>query len=156
MDDQIAVRHIDSRTDSAEQLDALTKAEGIRAAIVVNRHTLDVFHHKVGNALLGGPAVHQACDVRVLERGKDLPFVSEPSEAFGGSGVVRDLQRNDLTVLLVRTLSEEYPSHAAAADLLDEAVRAESAADARRSCARGLLDDVDGRTGRKHRRFKQR
>jgi hypothetical protein len=156
MDNEIAVGDINGRTDRAEQLESLPKAQGIRGAILVNRHTLNVFHHEVRNTVLGGTAVQQACDVRVFERGENLPFVPERSETFGGSGVVRNLQRNDLAVFLVRTFREEYPSHAAAADLLDDAVGTESAADPWRGCACPLFDEVDGRSSREHGSFKQR
>jgi hypothetical protein len=91
MDNEIAVGHINGRTDRAEQLEPLPEAQGIRGAILVNRRTLNVFHHEVRNTVLGGPAVQQTGDVRVLERGENLPFVSERSETFGGSRVVRNL-----------------------------------------------------------------
>src|SRR5262245_32924678 len=84
MDNQISVRDIDGRTNGAEQLDARSDGERIRGAILVNRHTLDVFHYEVGDAVFGGAGVHQARDVRVLESGEDLPFISERSETFDG------------------------------------------------------------------------
>jgi hypothetical protein len=59
---------------------------------------------------------------------RNLPFVSEPPECLCGSGVVRDLQRNDLAILLVRAFREKHRSHSAAADLLDDAIRTDPAA----------------------------
>ena len=79
-------------------------------AVEVDGLALDVLHHEVGTAGLGGPAVQQSRDPWVLEGRQDLPLLDEarvPALARGGG----DLDRDPLPVSVVVPHGEVDDSH---------------------------------------------
>ena len=79
---------------------------------------VDVLHDEVGQAVVGRAAVEQARDVRVLERGEDLPLgAKRASMQLGVQPRRHDLDRHPLRELAVGALGQVDRAHAAAADL---------------------------------------
>ena len=91
--------------------------------ILVNRKTLDVLHHEVGQSILRGPAIEQARDVRMIKPGQNLSFNAEvPQHRVGVHPRFDQLDRNLLLVLLVGALGQVHRPHPAAADFAKHAV----------------------------------
>ena len=126
MDDEHAVRVIDGRADPAEEPQLVANRQRACLAVPVDRDALDVLHHEVGRAVRGLPAVDEARDRRVIERGQDLPLAAETDQVLGGQRPApHDLDRDALLVAVVVTDGEVNGPHPAAADLADQAIRAE-------------------------------
>ena len=66
VNDEIAMRVIDRRTDVEKHPEPVV--DGIRRSAASRQpRTIDVLHDEVGQAILGGAAVEQAADVRMLQ-----------------------------------------------------------------------------------------
>ena len=66
VDDQVLVRVLHGRANGPEQLQSIDHREPVAIAVLIDRHALDVVHHEVGRSVLGGAAVEQLGDVRVV------------------------------------------------------------------------------------------
>ena len=74
----------------------------------------------------------------MLEGGEDLPLVAEAAQDLVGvHAALDDLERDALLELLVRALGQIDHAHAAAADLLDDAVRPDAHAGSERRVVAG-------------------
>jgi hypothetical protein len=109
--------------DGTEQLEPLAHAEPAPVTVRVDRLALDVLHHEVGPAVRRCTAVQQPRDVGVVARGEDLPLVAEAAQHLVRvHAALDDLERHSLLEMLVRALGQVDHAHAAAADLVDDAV----------------------------------
>ena len=78
MDHQVLVGYLNRFADDAKELEALPDAELVPVTVVVDRLTVDVFHHQVRQAFFGGATVQQSGDVRMLDTGQNLTLTAKP------------------------------------------------------------------------------
>jgi len=67
MDDQLAVRVFDSRTDQQKYFEALAEAELFSLAPCVERQAVDILHHQVGRTVLQHAAIEKTGNARVIQ-----------------------------------------------------------------------------------------
>ena len=107
VDDQVLVGEVDGRADLPEELQALAHRQLPVVAVLVDRPPLDVLHDEVGAAVLGGAAVEQLGDVRMVEVGEDLALGAEAADDLVGVHAAPDeLDRDPLLELLVGPLRQ--------------------------------------------------
>ena len=124
MNDEIAVRVLNRCAHAAEQLQATLDRQVSLLAISVDRYAIDVLHCEPRQTIFSDSAVEESGDVRVVERGENLPLVHEAAnEALVPRAPRRQKFDSYLSlVLIVGALGEVYGSHAAATDLVENAV----------------------------------
>ena len=77
MHDRILVQIVDCLADLLEGLDASNEGEPLLVAILIQRQALHVLHHIVGHAIRRVPAVQNAGNIGMVERGQHLPLLFE-------------------------------------------------------------------------------
>ena len=110
----------------AEQLEPRRQRQLVGVAVPIDGEPVDVLHREVGRAVVGGAAVDQPRDVRVIEVGEDLPFGPEP--LFDDRRLERRADHLDRDLLLVRIVGADAKvdgAHPAAADFAHQPVRAD-------------------------------
>ena len=124
MNHQALMRVLDRRADTEKQLQALSDRRPVRATELVDRRAVDELHHEIRDAAVGGAAVEEARDVRVIQTRENLAL---PAEALNDSGRVESrahqLQRDLLLVLAIGANGREHFAHAAATELRNDVVR---------------------------------
>ena len=105
MDDEVAVRVGHGRADGEEELQPPLHREALLVAVLHEREALDVLHDEVGQPVLRLAAVEDLGDVRVVERGENLPLVAEAAEDVLKKGV------EYLTALLYKALDTTRGRH---------------------------------------------
>jgi hypothetical protein len=80
VDDEVLVGDLDGLAHLAEQDEAPSDRQAVLVAVAVDRDTLDVLHHEVRQAVVGGAAVEQPRDVRVVDGGQDLALGAEATD----------------------------------------------------------------------------
>src|SRR5258707_9406512 len=134
VDNQVSVRILHRAADFGKQLEPARNGETVRVAIAVDALAIDVLHHKVGQAFFGCSAIQQRGDVRMYERGENLPLVPKAGDdEFRVHPALDDLDRYLLAVRLVHPFGEVHRAHSAASKLADELVRTDSRTFKRRS-----------------------
>src|SRR5690349_20725990 len=141
MDDEVLVRRIHGATDVDEQSETRRDVEAVTVAVRRDRQTIDVLHHEIGELSVGRAAVEQLCNVRMAQRGEDLPLGDEAAvQLLGVWAVTQQLDRDLATELAVVALGEIDHAHAAATELAYDAIRAYAAVeqwlDGERRCRR--------------------
>ena len=127
VDDEVLVRRIDCAADVDEQAQARRDVEPVAIAVRRDRQTVDVLHHEIRELSFGRTAVEQLRDVRMTQRGEDLPLGEEaPVELLGVGAVAQELDRDLAAELAVDALGEVHHAHAAATELAHDAVRADA------------------------------
>ncbi|HKP14267.1 MAG TPA: hypothetical protein VJZ91_19255 [Blastocatellia bacterium] len=123
VDDEVLVSVIDTPADFDEQFQPLPGRQITFGAVVINLDAFDVLHHEERLAVGRDAAVQEARDVRVVERGEDLPLAAETAGEVGvGETAPHELERDLLLKLSVRALGEEDRAHPAAAQLAQNPV----------------------------------
>src|SRR5579872_2602288 len=106
-----------------EKLEPLDDTELAGLAIVVNRLALDVLHHEVRQAVLGGAAIEQPRNVGMVQAGQYLPLVAEALDDELGVEVAPDELDGDLlTESLVGAGGQVNHTHTTLADFPDHSV----------------------------------
>ena len=59
--------------------------------VIVQQVASDVFHHQIRQPIIGNPAVKQTGDIRVIQTGQYLPFLSKAPNTFSAEEVYRDV-----------------------------------------------------------------
>src|SRR5262245_8692076 len=67
----------DSCADRQKQSQSLLDTKLLFVGVFRNPGALNVLHHEVRSSILGGAAIEQPCDVRMLQSSKDLTFSLE-------------------------------------------------------------------------------
>ncbi len=99
----------------------------MRLAEISQRDAVDVFHHEVGQAIVGRAAVEQSRDVRVLQAREDFALRAETAQDFIGIGpALEQFDRNRLAKFRVRARGQPDRAHPAAAELAKQAVGADA------------------------------
>ena len=130
MDNQMLMRVLNGRAHSAQQRHAVGECHVPLIAVDVDRLSVDVFDDGVGKAFVGGPAVEQPGNVRMIEARDDLAFLIESAVQ---PGVARlrpenldgDRRREDV----VRAFGEVNDSHAASAEFAERRILTNPPAD---------------------------
>jgi hypothetical protein len=127
VDDEILMRGIDGAADVDEQAQARRDVEPVTIAVGGDRQTVDVLHHEIRKLPFSRAAVEQLRDVRMTERGEDLPLGDEaPMELLGIGAVAQELDRDLTAILAVNAFGEIHHAHAAATKFAHDAVRADA------------------------------
>src|SRR5690606_463900 len=93
-------------------------------AVTVDGLALDILEDEVRLAVVRHAAIEQARDVRMAQRGEDLPLGPEaPSIPLRGQAGPQQLAGSALLRLAVRALGEHHATHAAAPDLIEKSPR---------------------------------
>lgn len=88
-----------------------------------------MLEHQIRLLVVGDTAIQQPRDVRMAQRGKDLPFGAEALLIdLRIEAGAKELERHLLLELTVGALGEEDARHAAATDLPKEAISANAPA----------------------------
>ena len=127
MDDQVLVGEVDGRADLPEELEPLVGRQLPLVAILVDRLPLDILHDEVGTAILGGAAVEQLGDVRMVQVSEDLALGAEAADDLVRVHAAPDeLEGHPLLELLVRPLRQVDRAHAPPAELAHHPVGADA------------------------------
>src|SRR4029079_13397257 len=127
VDDEVLVRRVDGAADVDEQAQSRCDVEPVAIAVGSDRQTVDVLHHQIWKLPFRRAAVEQLRDVRMTQRGEDLPLSDEaPVELLGVGAVAQELDRDLAAVLAVDALGEVYDAHATTTKLAHDAVRADA------------------------------
>ncbi|MEZ5459955.1 MAG: hypothetical protein R3E65_11820 [Steroidobacteraceae bacterium] len=146
MHDEIAVRVVDGTTHFHHQLESRAGVERVPVAPGIDRCALDILQHQVGDAVVAAPAIEQSRNVRMRQRGEDLPLGFEA--CLGVDRDDRRVQQLDGGTLIVSPVGALGPvdgAHAAVGDVASDTPWAEPFTDA---MARNGIHDVGG--GRTH------
>ena len=128
----VLVRVLHGTAHGAEQLQSLLERQRVVAAVLGQRHALDVLHDQERLPSARRPAVEQPDDVVVVERGENLSFHQEAAaEIAVGDCRSRQLDGDLLREQAISAFRPEYLAHAAFADLLHQPVRPDLEAEAR-------------------------
>ena len=122
----VCVRH--RFADLQHQPQTLRHAELPGVGVIAQVQALHPFHDEVGAPLVVNAGVVQARDVRVLQPCADLPFARHALRQAGALGQARQLQRHFTLEDAVGALGQPDAAHAAAADLVLQAVGADDLA----------------------------
>src|SRR4051812_49604399 len=105
----------------------------MRFRISVDGLPFHVFHDEVGKPVAGAAAIEEPRNVRMIEAGQDLSFVSEVSQHGVSIHSALDyLYRNALLELRVSALRQIDCAHTATAYLANHAIRANAFAAGKR------------------------
>src|SRR5262249_19218259 len=97
MHDIVLMRVLDSRADAKQELESCRRVKPVCIAIIDQPLSFDVFHYKIGRAVLGRSAVEQSSDVRVIQRCENLPLVVETEvDMTGVHSALYELDGNSL------------------------------------------------------------
>src|SRR5580700_819738 len=130
MDDQPLVGVLHRRTDLQEQAQSLGNGSAAAIAVLIERLAVDQLHHKVGDAVLGGAAIMQASDIRMIEVGENLPLVLEATKNESRIlAAAHHLKGHFLAVLIVGAKRAIHFAEAADADTLDNLVGPDATTD---------------------------
>src|SRR5688572_23357483 len=130
MDDEILMGERDRGADLLKQIELCLNTERICTHIFGYRQSFDVLHYEIGQPFISCSAIDQLRDVRMPERGEYLPLIEKAFEDRIGIETVFDqLDRNAVRKLTISPLCQVNQAHAAGADLFDDLVFADHAAD---------------------------
>ena len=127
MNHQALVRVLDRLGDDTEQPQTLANRQAPRRTVDVDRVTFDVFHDDVRRAGCRGSGIEQVRDVRMIQRGEDAALCMKALHDLGMDQVARHyLDRDQFLEALIVARGEVDDAHAAAAQLAEDAIGAES------------------------------
>jgi hypothetical protein len=127
MDDEVLMRVLDGAADLAEQLKPCGRVELPALAEVHDVLAFDVLHREVGKAVGSSAAVEQRGDVRVVEAGEHLPFMTEAADdGLRIHAALEDLDRDAFVEGFVIANAQKHLPHAAVAENAHEPVRADA------------------------------
>src|SRR5262245_55810016 len=127
VNDEMTMRVFDSRADRQKQSQPLLDAKLLFVGVLRNPGALNVLHHEVRSSILGGTAIEQPCDVRMLQSSKDLTFSLEAAkdEVRIKTGM-HQFNSNVRLILLVVARSQINGPHSASTQLTYQAIRTKS------------------------------
>ena len=132
VNDEIAMRVIDRRTDVEKHPEPVVDRQSAIGGKGRQPRTIDVLHDEIGQAVVGRAAVEQTADVRMLQARERLALATEAREDEIDVHARSHQLDGDLGVIFVVVpLGEEDGAHTATTELPDQPVRT----DAHRLCA---------------------
>ncbi len=115
-------------------------------AVFIDRLAFDKLHDEVRQSVISRAAIKQSRNIRVMERGENLPFVSEsPHNEFSIHPALDHLER-DLFAVLVGAFGQVNRAHPAAPDFAHNLVMTEAAACHRRLICQQVAEFVERRS----------
>ena len=127
VDDQVLVCVLHGGADLSKELQARGGVEPVCVAVLHDRLPFDELHREVRPSVRRAAAVEQSGDIRMLEAGEDLPLVPEAADdAVGVHAALEHLDRHALLERIIVANAKIDGSHAAMAELRNEAVRPEA------------------------------
>src|SRR5262249_7986961 len=126
-----------------KELHALADVEIVSVTILVDLRPLDVLHDEVRQAVVGGAAIEERRDIRVLQLGENLALSAESlQDEVGGHAAAHELDGHAALVVVVVALGKMDRAHSAASELADQAVMAHALTFAARLVV--LIEGDDG------------
>src|SRR6185503_6390110 len=114
---------LDGRADVLEETQPFARRQPSRLAVRKEGLALDVLHDEVRLARRGRSAVEEPCDVRMVQRRRDLALATEASERdFVRQAAGDELYRDPPLKLVVGAPREIDDAHAPPADLGEQLV----------------------------------
>src|SRR5437867_3005289 len=127
MNNKVAVRVINGRTYAQEQDHSRSDVQFLLLRMMSDRIPIHVFHDDVGQTIRSGAAIEQARNIGMLKMRESLTFAAETGEnELGVHARTNQFDSNIRFVLIVVTFRQEDRSHAAAAELANQAIRTDS------------------------------
>ena len=127
MNDEVPVRVIDRGTDIRKEVKAIFEPQPVVVGELRQPQAVDVLHHDVRQTGIGGAAIEQPADVRVLQPGERLTLAAEAREnEIGVHARPHQLDRDSGVILVVVALGEKDRAHAASTKLANQPVRADA------------------------------
>jgi hypothetical protein len=151
MDDltPVSLRH--GVGNDLEKFETRAQSEASRPAVLIYVEPFDTLRDEKREAIRRAPSVEETHDIRVDEVAKSLTFHAEPRDSpLGRVPVrrpVRDLDRDLLLELVIRTLSVVDVAHAAGAQQPDDAVGKDDRSGFE-NCEAGLCGDLGDSSGK--------
>ena len=125
MDHEVPVRRLHRQSQDLKQLEPFGQRQALLVAVPADRRALHEFHDEERQTFVGRAAVQQPRDVRVVEAGQRLAFVTKAEQDFVGvEAPSHHLERHDLVEGTVGALRKVDGSHPAVADFADDAIGA--------------------------------
>ena len=130
VNDQSLVCKLHRGTDLQKKFQTMFDRALVFRAILVNGLALDEFHHKIRQAFGRGATIQQATDIWVLQRCQNLALILEAIQNEAGAlSCPHQLDRYFFSILIVGPKGAINLAHPTDADLPNELVRPEAAAD---------------------------
>ena len=124
VNDAFLVSVLKRRANLDEEVQPFLDAQPRGVAILGDRHALDVFHHEIGPARFGQPAVQNLGDIGVVHERQRLALGLEASQDAPRIHSGLDEFEGDLAANGGRLLGRPDGPHAPLADLLEQLVAA--------------------------------
>ena len=78
MYDQVSVRITDRIAHAKKQLQPFRNPQLARIAVIVQMHAVHIFHYEIRLSSITQACIQHACDVGMIERGKNMLFAVKP------------------------------------------------------------------------------
>ena len=139
MDDEVLVRVVHGVADAREEGEPRLDREGAPVAPAVHRLAVHELHGEPRLLVGGEPAVHEARDAGVDERGEDAPLLAEAplADRIESGAAAHELERDAHAEGAVVALGEVHDAHPATSELAEQPPRADDAAARRRRLVPG-------------------
>ena len=122
---------LDGLTNLPEQRETVWHRKFLRIAIFVNRLPLNVFHHKVKQAIVRCTPIKNRHNIFVLQPREDFSFIEKPvDEVIGAQPPLDEFDRHLLSELIL-TYCLIHDAHAALVKLTDDLVMTNNAVELR-------------------------
>src|SRR5204863_10108654 len=110
-----------------EENDSRRDVQFLVLYVMGDRVSIHILHDDIGQAIRSGPAIEQARNIGMLKARESLTFAAETGENEPGVHAgTNQFDSNIRFVLIVVTFRQEDRSHAAAAELANQAIRTDS------------------------------
>jgi hypothetical protein len=128
VDDEILVRVVDRFADGAEHLEPLSRRDLQSIAVLRDGPAVDELHDEIGLSFFRRSAIEDRGDVRMLETAENLPLLEEAAQEGLRADTAQELESDGLLEEVVVPDRPVDHGHAAAADLVQDAVGSDTPA----------------------------
>src|SRR3954471_22526512 len=95
MDDEILMGELNGAANLHEQTKLVFDGQSFLAAEIRYRPALDIFHHEIGEVVVGYSAIKEPRDIGMLEASQNLAFDLKTAQHFVGIGpALEEFNRN--------------------------------------------------------------
>jgi len=130
MDDQVLVGVLHRSADLPKELQPRCDRKTTLIGVFIDGSAFDQLHNEVRNAIVCGPSIEQACDIRVIERGENLTLVTEALN--DRCGIETASHKLDSDFLLVNPIDASGPvhfTHSAVTNFFQDLIHANAGSD---------------------------
>jgi hypothetical protein len=82
VDNTLAVSVVDGFASLHKQLEPVFDPQLVPITVLNYGRTIDILHHKVWTAILGGSGIKDPCDIRMIEHGQSLSLDLKTRQEF--------------------------------------------------------------------------